>query len=188
MLPYVLGIDLNRSESGRRRSPLALPTQPSINNTVYGLIGFSRSARIPGLCGGRNNSTACTETNFLQIVGVCGGVSHLRLCGGTAVSSAKRGFWRASGTRKRELPGVSCTESEFPIRRPGTYRKTLAAWRANRSDRKGCTLMVMLAPVLSPHGVLTLARALEADAAPALELARGVRLEQAFARGSGHGL
>ncbi len=48
--------------------------------------------------------------------------------------------------------------------------------------------MVMLAPVLSPHGVLTLARALEADAAPALELARGVRLEQAFARGSGHGL
>src|SRR5260370_25016803 len=80
------------------------------------------------------------------------------------------------------------TESEFPIRRPGTYRKTLAAWRANRSDRKGCTLMVMLAPVLSPHGVLTLARALEADAAPALELACGVRLEQAFARGSGHGL
>jgi hypothetical protein len=48
--------------------------------------------------------------------------------------------------------------------------------------------MVMLAPVLSPHGVLTLARSLEADAAPALELARGVRLEQAFARGSGHGL
>src|SRR5438128_191512 len=47
-------------------------------------------------------------------------------------------------------------------------------------------LMVMLAPVLSPHGVLTLARSLEADAA--LELERGVRLEQAFARGSGHGL
>jgi non-specific serine/threonine protein kinase len=48
--------------------------------------------------------------------------------------------------------------------------------------------MMMLAPVLSPHGVLTLARSLEADAAPALELARGVRLEHAFVRGSGHGL
>jgi hypothetical protein len=43
--PYVLGIDLNRSESGCRRSPLALPTQPSINNTVAGLIGFSRRSR-----------------------------------------------------------------------------------------------------------------------------------------------
>jgi hypothetical protein len=32
--PYVLGVDLNRSESGCRRSfLLALPTQPSINNT-----------------------------------------------------------------------------------------------------------------------------------------------------------
>jgi hypothetical protein len=40
--PYVLGIDLNRSESDCRRSPLALPTQPSINNTVDGLNGFSR--------------------------------------------------------------------------------------------------------------------------------------------------
>jgi hypothetical protein len=39
--PYVLGIDLNRSESGCRRSPLALPTQPSINNTADGPIGFS---------------------------------------------------------------------------------------------------------------------------------------------------
>src|SRR6266545_369097 len=115
-------------------------------------------ARIPGLCGGRNNSTACTETNFLQIVGVCGGVSHLRLCGGTAVSRAKREFWRASGTRKRELPGVSCTESEFPIRRPGTYRKTLAAWRANRSDRKGCTLMVTLARALACRARVLLAK------------------------------
>ena len=44
--PYVLGIDLNRSESGCRRSPLALPTQPSINNTVDALIGFSRRSRL----------------------------------------------------------------------------------------------------------------------------------------------
>jgi superfamily II DNA or RNA helicase len=47
---------------------------------------------------------------------------------------------------------------------------------------------VMLAPVLSPHGVLTLVRSLDADAAPVLGVERGVRLEQAFARGSGHGL
>jgi hypothetical protein len=40
--PYVLGIDLNRSESGCRCSPLALPTEPSINNTVDALIEFSR--------------------------------------------------------------------------------------------------------------------------------------------------
>jgi superfamily II DNA or RNA helicase len=49
-------------------------------------------------------------------------------------------------------------------------------------------VMVMLAPVLSPHGVLTLVRSLEADAAPVPEVERGVRLEQAFAHGSGHGL
>jgi len=42
--PYVLGIDLNRSESGCRRSSLALPTQPSINNTADALNGFSRTA------------------------------------------------------------------------------------------------------------------------------------------------
>src|SRR5215469_18203171 len=47
---------------------------------------------------------------------------------------------------------------------------------------------VMLAPVLSPHGVLTLVRPLEADGALVLEVERRVRLEQAFARGSGHGL
>jgi hypothetical protein len=41
--PYVLGIDLNRSESGCRRSPLALPTQPSINDTADALNGFSRT-------------------------------------------------------------------------------------------------------------------------------------------------
>src|SRR6266540_3899614 len=40
--PYVLVTDLNRSESGCRRSPLALPTQPSINNTADALNGFSR--------------------------------------------------------------------------------------------------------------------------------------------------
>src|SRR5260370_1708516 len=49
-------------------------------------------------------------------------------------------------------------------------------------------VMVMLAPVLSPHGGLTLVRSLEADGALVLEVDRGVRLEQAFARGSGHGL
>jgi non-specific serine/threonine protein kinase len=49
-------------------------------------------------------------------------------------------------------------------------------------------VMVMLAPVLSPHGMLTLVRSLEADAALTLEGERSVRLEQAFARGSGHGL
>src|SRR6516165_7045334 len=48
--------------------------------------------------------------------------------------------------------------------------------------------MMMLAPVLSPHGVLTLVRSREADAALVLEVERGVRLEQAFARGCGHGL
>jgi hypothetical protein len=43
--PYVLGIDLNRSESGCRHSPLALPTQPSINNTGDALNGFNRRSR-----------------------------------------------------------------------------------------------------------------------------------------------
>jgi non-specific serine/threonine protein kinase len=49
-------------------------------------------------------------------------------------------------------------------------------------------VMVMLAPVLSPHGVLTLVRSSEVDAALVVEVERGVRLEQAFAHGSGHGL
>ena len=47
----------------------------------------------------------------------------------------------------------------------------------------------MLVPVLTPHGLLTLAPSPDAaEEAPALEPARGVRLEQAFARGAGHGL
>src|SRR5215216_6952689 len=45
--------------------------------------------------------------------------------------------------------------------------------------------MLMLAPILTPHGVLTLGHAEEATG---LEPARGARWEQAFARGAGHGL
>jgi non-specific serine/threonine protein kinase len=45
--------------------------------------------------------------------------------------------------------------------------------------------MMMLAPVLTPHGLLTLR---QADDAPALEPDRGARLERAFIRGSGYGL
>ena len=49
--------------------------------------------------------------------------------------------------------------------------------------------MMMLAPVLTPHGLLTLAPSPDAARRqPALEPARGARLEQAFARGAGHGL
>jgi superfamily II DNA or RNA helicase len=44
---------------------------------------------------------------------------------------------------------------------------------------------MMLMPVLTPHGVLTLRRD---EAAPELEPAQGARLEQAFLRGPGHGL
>src|ERR1019366_6672038 len=40
-------------------------------------------------------------------------------------------------------------------------------------------------PVLTPHGLLTLR---ETGEAPALEPEQGLRLEKAFARGSGHGL
>jgi superfamily II DNA or RNA helicase len=47
----------------------------------------------------------------------------------------------------------------------------------------------MLAPLLTPHGLLTLATSSDAaDESVALEPARGARLKQAFARGSGHGL
>ena len=47
----------------------------------------------------------------------------------------------------------------------------------------------MFAPLLTPHGLLTLAPSPDAaEAKPALEPARGARLEQAFARGAGHGL
>src|SRR5689334_24727954 len=42
-----------------------------------------------------------------------------------------------------------------------------------------------LAPVLSPRGVLTLK---PSDEATALDLTRSTRIEQAFARGAGHGL
>jgi hypothetical protein len=45
--------------------------------------------------------------------------------------------------------------------------------------------MMMLAPVLTPHGLLTLRQAGEALA---LEPERGARLEKAFIRGSGHGV
>src|SRR6478609_10796605 len=47
----------------------------------------------------------------------------------------------------------------------------------------------MLVPVLTPHGLLTLVQSLNAaEEAPTLDPERGVRLENAFARGSGHGL
>jgi len=47
----------------------------------------------------------------------------------------------------------------------------------------------MLAPLLTPHGLLTLAASPDAaDKNAALEPARRARLERAFARGSGHGL
>jgi superfamily II DNA or RNA helicase len=45
--------------------------------------------------------------------------------------------------------------------------------------------MAALAPVLTPHGALNLR---PSDDATPLDPARGARLEQAFARGSGHGL
>src|SRR5258708_29136824 len=45
--------------------------------------------------------------------------------------------------------------------------------------------MMFFAPVLTPHGLLTLR---PAEEAPALEPEVGSRLEQAFTRGSGHGL
>src|ERR1700692_4143201 len=44
---------------------------------------------------------------------------------------------------------------------------------------------MMLAPVLTPHGLLTLR---DTDEGLAVEPDRGARLVQAFARGSGHGL
>jgi superfamily II DNA or RNA helicase len=44
---------------------------------------------------------------------------------------------------------------------------------------------MILAPVLTPHGLLTLR---PSEEAPALEPELGSRLEQAFARGAGHGL
>ena len=47
----------------------------------------------------------------------------------------------------------------------------------------------MFAPLLTPHGLLKLAPSPDAaEEKPALEPARGARLEQAFARGAGHGL
>ena len=49
--------------------------------------------------------------------------------------------------------------------------------------------MMMLVPVLTPHGLLTLVQSLDAsEEAPALAPERGVRLAKAFALGSGHGL
>ena len=54
-----------------------------------------------------------------------------------------------------------------------------------RRDRRDASVMMMLAPVLTPHGLLTLRQSPEALA---LEPEHGSRLEQAFARGSGHGL
>ena len=49
--------------------------------------------------------------------------------------------------------------------------------------------MMMLVPVLTPHGLLTLVQSLDAvEEASALAPERGIWLKQAFARGSGHGL
>jgi len=50
---------------------------------------------------------------------------------------------------------------------------------------KNGEFIMMLAPILTPHGVLTLRPS--GDAAP-LEPALASRLEMAFAKGPGHGL
>src|SRR5205814_10662841 len=48
---------------------------------------------------------------------------------------------------------------------------------------------MMLAPLLTPHGLLTLVQSAEVEEeALALKPERGARLERAFARGCGHGL
>ena len=55
--------------------------------------------------------------------------------------------------------------------------------------RKDAIVMTMLAPVLTPNGLLTLVRSSQVEEeTPALDAARSLRLEKAFARGSGHGL
>jgi non-specific serine/threonine protein kinase len=49
--------------------------------------------------------------------------------------------------------------------------------------------MIMLAPLLTPHGLLALVPSADTvEEAPALEPTRGARLQRAFSRGSGHGL
>ena len=55
--------------------------------------------------------------------------------------------------------------------------------------RKDAIVMTMLAPVLTPNGLLTLVRSSQVEEeTPALDAARSLQLEKAFARGSGHGL
>jgi Helicase conserved C-terminal domain len=58
-------------------------------------------------------------------------------------------------------------------------------WPTWLLDHENVFGMMMLAPVLTPHGLLTLRQAGEALA---LEPERRARLEKAFIRGSGHGL
>src|SRR5215472_9943059 len=73
--------------------------------------------------------------------------------------------------------------------REGATRNESPSPNAGLSDRKDAPVMMMLAPVLTPHGLLMLAQSLEAEEeALALEPERGSRLEKAFARGAGHGL
>src|SRR6266850_2652689 len=50
---------------------------------------------------------------------------------------------------------------------------------------RNSSVMTILAPVLTPHGALILA---QTGDGPALEGRLGARLQQAFVRGSGHGL
>jgi hypothetical protein len=65
---------------------------------------------------------------------------------------------------------------------------TSMSGKSVRSGRKDASAMMMLAPVLTPHGLLTLGQAMEAEESLTLEPGKRSRLERAFVRGSGHGL
>src|SRR6266436_6034780 len=111
------------------------------------------------------------------------------------MASSGRARWLNASYRSAARSAIAGRSTHSPRRTRNAERESLRitpiSWDvlavesdAIRQNRKNAFVM-MLVPVLTPHGLLTLR---ETGDASGLDRERGLSLEQAFARGSGHGL
>src|SRR5271169_4587073 len=114
--------------------------------------------------------------------------SRLRIAAGMrcstfrSLSSHRRSAKLHSGRERQNRGEHSLLTNENPRPRPECSAAVAAFARSVMGNGE---VAMMLAPVLTPHGVLTLRPS--GDVAR-LEADLGARLEKAFAKGSGHGL
>src|SRR6266446_4699594 len=125
---------------------------------------------------------------------IIGPAHRVRTLAGPMASSG-RARWLNASYRSAARSAIAGRSTHSPRRAQNAGRESLRiipkSWDVMgvgsddiRQNRKNAFVM-MLVPVLTPHGLLTLR---ETGDALGLDRERGLSLEQAFAQGSGHGL